>query len=179
SIAGDITALKGRPLNITLRSSIETETAVDDEQSHTRQPSLPRFGGIMDTLALTQHARKLGAELPSAQLGHVARALGVDPQYWDGSTVKGTHNASNDAAYTMMVLLLHAVRGDDLVKAGRLEEVPVREPRRGAGWKYLPARRKRGWRVLALIGVGVVGSVAGLVKLALSKPDNEKDDEDA
>ncbi|KAK5705270.1 hypothetical protein LTR97_002388 [Elasticomyces elasticus] len=178
SIAGDITALKGRPLNITLQSSIETETAVDDEQSHTRQPSLPHFGGIMDTLALTQHARKLGAELPSAQLGHVARALGVDPQYWDGSTVKGTHNASNDAAYTMMVLLLHAVRGDDLVKVGRLEEVPVGEPRRGAGWKYLPARRKRGWRVLALIGVGVVGSVAGLVKLALSKPDNEKDDED-
>ncbi|KAK3620405.1 hypothetical protein LTR56_023428 [Elasticomyces elasticus] len=178
SIAGDITALKGRPLNITLQSNIETKTAVDDEQPHTLQPSLPHFGGIMDTLALTQHARKLGAELPSAQLGHVARALGVDPQYWDGSTVKGTHNASNDAAYTMMVLLLHAVRGDDLVKTGGLEQVPVEEPRRVAGWKYLPARRKSGWRVLALIGVGVVGSVGGLVKLALSVSGSEMDDED-
>ncbi|KAK5698458.1 hypothetical protein LTR17_023633 [Elasticomyces elasticus] len=178
SIAGDITALKGRPLNITLQSNIETETAVDDEQPHTRQPSLPHFGGIMDTLALTQSARKLGAELPSAQLGHVARALGVDPQYWDGSTVKGTHNASNDAAYTMMVLLLHAVRGDDLVKAGGLEQVPVERPRRVAGWNYLPARRKSGWRVLALIGVGVVGSVTGLVKLALSVSGSEMDCED-
>ncbi|KAK5682347.1 hypothetical protein LTS10_005474 [Elasticomyces elasticus] len=178
SIAGDITALKGRPLGMTLRANLEPENAVEDEQTHTRQPSLPRFGGIMGTLALTQYARRLGAELPSAQLGHVARALGVDPQYWDGSTVKGTHNASNDAAYTMMVLLLHAVRGDDLVKAGGLEQVPVEEPRPGAGWKYLPARRKRGWSVLALIGVGVVGSVAGLVKLGLSTSESEMDDED-
>lgn len=74
------------------------------------------FDKVYDTLALGGMARKLGACLPSIRLGRLARSLEVDPKYWLANDVVGTHNASNDAAYTMMVMLLFAVRWDTLAE---------------------------------------------------------------
>ncbi|TKA74729.1 hypothetical protein B0A55_04039 [Friedmanniomyces simplex] len=181
SIAGDIIALKDRPLHIDLQPTAAPATPTPTPQQQDPdsapppppppQPPLPRFKAVYDTLALTQQARKRGASFPSAKLGYVARLIGIDPDYWDGSSVRGAHNASNDAAYAMMVLLLHAVRGESLGKAGALEEVPAEEE--GGAEVYgsmMPVEReskRKGGVLVGVVRLGVVGVVAGLVQLAL------------
>jgi len=51
----------------------------------------------------------------SAKLGKLVNWLGIHHQYQqDGSSI-GCHNAGNDAAYTMMALLIYAVRWESLV----------------------------------------------------------------
>jgi len=161
SIATDIAALKVRPLHIDLQPTAGSSTLRQEGEV-----GLPRFNAIFDTLSLTQNARKLGAQFPSAKLGFVARLIGVDPEYWEGSSVIGAHNASNDAAYTMMVLLLHAIRGESLVKQGALEDAPAENGPVVYRSVMLPQKKSKGWSK-ALVRLGAVGLVAGLVQLAL------------
>lgn len=75
------------------------------------------FDTVFDTQHLAMAARQNGMHLPVMQLGHLAHRLGVDSRFHSGMTVRDTHNASNDAAYTMMVMLLIAVRWNDLPSA--------------------------------------------------------------
>ncbi|KAK1053205.1 hypothetical protein LTR74_016350 [Friedmanniomyces endolithicus] len=169
SIAMDIAALKVQPLHIDLQPAAGSSILRQDggfAPTVTSQAKLPRFKAIFDTLALTQQARKLGAQFPSAKLGFVARLIGVDPEYWEGSSVIGAHNASNDAAYTMMVLLLHAIRGESLVKQGTLEDAPAEHGPVVYRSVMPPQKKSKGWSKV-LVRLGAVGLVAGLVQLAL------------
>ena len=72
------------------------------------------FDSVLDTAEIAQAACNNGVLLLSNRLGPLAQTLGVDSAYWLGRGVRGTHNAGNDAAYTMMVMLLFAVRWNDL-----------------------------------------------------------------
>lgn len=69
-----------------------------------------------------------GARIRSAKLGELVNWIGVHPQYEDRDTVFGVHNAGNDAAYTMMALLLYAVRWEQLVP-GEIKPLPAEELR--------------------------------------------------
>lgn len=68
-----------------------------------------------DTLMLTDAAIQQGATMTSAKLGKLVNWLGVHPQYRHNDTIIGCHNAGNDAAYTMMALLMYAVRWEEIV----------------------------------------------------------------
>lgn len=68
-----------------------------------------------DTLMLTDAAIQSGAGMKSAKLGKLVNWLGVHPQYRHNDTIIGCHNAGNDAAYTMMALLMFAVRWEHVV----------------------------------------------------------------
>lgn len=103
SIAGDVRVLKRGPnLRIDLSDGSNSDF---------------NFDRVYDTNMLSLVARSRGALFRGMSLGVLAQRLGVDAQYWSGSTVRGVHNASNDAAYTMMVMLLFAVRWDELPTA--------------------------------------------------------------
>ncbi|KAK4507933.1 hypothetical protein PRZ48_001668 [Zasmidium cellare] len=58
-----------------------------------------------DTYLLGRLWRATGAKAPDMSLNGLARAAGVNPKCFQNSRLRGWHNASNDAAYTMMVLL--------------------------------------------------------------------------
>lgn len=68
-----------------------------------------------DTLMLTDAAIQQGADIRSARLGKLVNWLGVHPQYRHNDTIIGVHNAGNDAAYTLMALLMYAVRWEQIV----------------------------------------------------------------
>lgn len=68
-----------------------------------------------DTLLLTDAAIQQGAEVRSARLGKLVNWLGVHPQYRHNDSIIGVHNAGNDAAYTLMALLMYAVRWEHIV----------------------------------------------------------------
>lgn len=72
------------------------------------------FDRTFDTSLFATEAKRNGVHLPNGQLGPLAQTLGVDSRFRTGHTVIGTHNASNDAAYAMMVMLLFAVRWNEL-----------------------------------------------------------------
>lgn len=119
SIKNDVDALGKRPLNMDLRQTTRVEPPSGTDRSH--------FQLVFDTLALTYYAESRGLRIQSAKLGYMAKRLGVDPKYWDaGSSVLGVHNAVNDAAYTMMLLLLYAVRWAEI---DRLPPPPIAEGR--------------------------------------------------
>lgn len=101
SIDGDVAALRGAGVRTDIRDPADVGVT---------------FNRVFDTLSFTMLAKRLGAMMPSGRLGMVVRQLGVDPQYVDptSNSVIGTHNASNDAAYTMMVLLLYVLKWDEL-----------------------------------------------------------------
>ncbi|EME49672.1 hypothetical protein DOTSEDRAFT_76908 [Dothistroma septosporum NZE10] len=70
---------------------------------------------VFDTFTLATAAEREGARIPKKSLSGLARCLQVDPRYCDeNGAVIGWHNASNDAAYTMMVLLLYGAHWQDL-----------------------------------------------------------------
>ncbi|EMC94574.1 hypothetical protein BAUCODRAFT_158151 [Baudoinia panamericana UAMH 10762] len=104
SIATDVAALGKRPLYIDLQNHEPTSNV--------------RFEKTFETLAFSDWIRQRGIDLPSARLGPVARWLGVDPRYHNPLKldVRGVHNASNDAAYTMMVLLLYALKWHEILQ---------------------------------------------------------------
>lgn len=79
--------------------------------------------------------------IPIRKLGHLVRRMGLDPRYISGGLedtrnlfanridrqtflakveaaagAKGLHNASNDAAYTMMAMLLFVLRWDEVAR---------------------------------------------------------------
>ncbi|OQO02293.1 hypothetical protein B0A48_11847 [Cryoendolithus antarcticus] len=88
----------------------------------TAQTGLP-VATTFDTLDLAHLATEQGARIPSKKLGRLVPRLGVNPVFLrqhDPVNVKGTHNASNDSAYTMIALLLFALRWD------RLTNIPMR-----------------------------------------------------
>lgn len=76
-----------------------------------------------DTMMLTDSAIQQGAQMKSAKLGKLVNWLGVHPQYRHDDSIIGCHNAGNDAAYTMMALLLYAVRWEEIVP-GKVEPEP-------------------------------------------------------
>lgn len=81
----------------------------------TKEMFLTRPTMAFDTARLTVNATQQGARIRSAKLGELVNRIGVHPQYEDRDTVFGVHNAGNDTAYTMMALLLYAVRWEQLV----------------------------------------------------------------
>jgi len=91
--------------------------------------SLFAFDGVFDTSEIAHAATEHGINFHSRQLGHLARTLHVDPRYWTDSGVRGTHNASNDAAYTLMVLLLLAVRWEELPQIVKMPSRLASQPR--------------------------------------------------
>lgn len=70
---------------------------------------------VFDTFMLTVAARKQGANIRQRRLGWLVNWLGVHPRYRRYNAVIGCHNAGNDAAYTMMALLMYAIRWDQIV----------------------------------------------------------------
>jgi hypothetical protein len=133
-----------------------------------------KFATIMDTFKLTRDLRKQRIPLPAGGLGPVARHLGVDPVYHDLHTLRGVHNASNDAAYAMMSLLLHAVkfpellagpRGPIIQPAGGVEpERPMRQISKHAGHTAKPRRRRARYTRSCWEGVWGHGVLAGILR---------------
>lgn len=68
-----------------------------------------------DTYMLASAAIEQGARIWSLKLGQMVNWLGLDHQYRLLYGAKACHNAGNDAAYTMMALLLYAVRWEQIV----------------------------------------------------------------
>ena len=106
SVAGDLAALLN---DSNLRIDLGHDGGVSDMGV--------RFDHTFDTYALADQAKFAGAHMPGKKLGQLAYWLGVDEKYKrpasyrePAGSVVGTHNAGNDATYTMMVLLLFAVR---------------------------------------------------------------------
>lgn len=59
-----------------------------------------------DTYMLGQLWRRNGGVVPSLRLSPLAKAVDVNPKHFtEEDNLRGWHNASNDAAYTMMILL--------------------------------------------------------------------------
>lgn len=114
SIAGDINVLR-RSQN--MRIDLSKGPSADFS-----------FDKIYDTSQMSIAAKQDGAIFPCGRLGHLARRLEVDPAYWHGDTVRGIHNASNDAAYTMMVMLLFAVRWPRLPEELKTPPPPLQLP---------------------------------------------------
>ena len=85
-----------------------------------------RFDHTFDTYALADQAKFAGAHMPGKKLGQLAHWLGVEEKYKrpasyrePAGSVIGTHNAGNDATYTMMVLVLFAVRWPEITSPRR------------------------------------------------------------
>ena len=97
-------------------------------------PEIP-ISMVFDTATLAHEAKIAGAEVPAKRLGNLVNWLGVHPQFRRGSSVIGWHNAGNDAAYTMMALLMLAVNWGHVVRPGYgvksgyevMRDVPVEE----------------------------------------------------
>jgi hypothetical protein len=70
---------------------------------------------VFDTFMLTVAAKQQGANIRQRRLGWLVNWLGVHPRYRRYNAVIGCHNAGNDAAYTMMALLMYAIRWDQIV----------------------------------------------------------------
>jgi hypothetical protein len=96
---------------IRMRFSPGLELDLLDQEPYPKNPI-----GQFDTLFLTERAIREGAEIPSAELGRLASWLGIPRKYRNknGSSI-GCHNAGNDAAYTMMALLIYAVRWESVI----------------------------------------------------------------
>ncbi|KAK4550736.1 hypothetical protein LTR36_000315 [Oleoguttula mirabilis] len=91
-----------------------------------------QFKTTFDTTALTATAIQRGAQIPSAKLGPLVAHLGVEPKFIEKTrrrtvTVVGTHNASNDAAYTMMALLFYATRWEEIIEGAAQEPAGTAE----------------------------------------------------
>lgn len=80
-------------------------------------PEIP-ISMIFDTVTLAHQAIIAGAYIPSRRLGKLVNWLGVHPQFRRGRGVLGWHNAGNDAAYTMMALLMLAVNWGHILQPG-------------------------------------------------------------
>lgn len=92
SLEGDLQAIAGTPgLNIDFL-----------------QPNIDTFHVkcLLDTLDLADEAHAYGLHLPRKRLGNLVNQLGIPPEYLNANNgAKGVHNASNDAAYTMLAML--------------------------------------------------------------------------
>ena len=74
---------------------------------------------IFDTFMLAVAAKQQGAKIRERGLGFLVNWLGVHRRYQLYNSVKGCHNAGNDAAYTMMALLMYAIRWEKIVPGKR------------------------------------------------------------
>ncbi|KAI6858320.1 hypothetical protein KC338_g7751 [Hortaea werneckii] len=168
SVEGDVAALRGPGVRLDISDPATVGV---------------RFHKLFDTYMFSQAIQGYGAPLPTAKLGWAVRYLGVDPTYVDPDihgTVIGTHNAVNDAAYTMMTLCFYALRWEELSNGVVLEPTSATSPRnakvlssnsaevspprnisqskrrRGIQGSLISAwRRYRGRTMLAAIGAGI------------------------
>lgn len=99
---------------------------------------------IFDTFSLAMDAQREGAYLPRKNLSDLARSLKADPRYFneDGSVI-GWHCASNDAAYTMALLLLFGAHWQDMVQTAtpftgrsRTKSPSIQAARSWSGWLF-------------------------------------------
>jgi hypothetical protein len=74
---------------------------------------------VFDTFMLAVAAKQQGAKIRERGLGFLVNWLGVHRWYQLYNSVKGCHNAGNDAAYTMMALLMFAIRWEKIVPGKR------------------------------------------------------------
>lgn len=70
---------------------------------------------VFDTFMLAVTAKQQGAKTRWRALGWLVNWLGVQRRYRSFGSVKGCHNAGNDAAYTMTAILMFALRWDKIV----------------------------------------------------------------
>jgi hypothetical protein len=185
SLRGDVRLLSARPLNMDLRDPRDTGG--------------PRIESWFDVLALSERAQSLGAYIPRARLGSVVRRIGSDPLYHaPADKVKGVHNAGNDAAYTLMALLLYAKGWEDVlslapptwakdkVKEARAKKADGESAGRTRTVKHddnqwrpvrpIISQREWPWRRATII-VGLVGGFAILTKFASFLGYRASDDE--
>lgn len=73
---------------------------------------------VFDTHILGQLARRQGHPFLSMSLASIARGVGIEKRYHLGTGLAACHNASNDAAYTLLTLLTLALRWKDLTGRG-------------------------------------------------------------
>ena len=112
SVGGDLKAIAREPLKLDISSASEH--------------NILSWAGEYDTNVLSVFAASLGARWPgnTMQLGYLLPLLGCHPRFIDaGARVKGWHNSSNDAAYSMMALLLYATRWDEIITQQSTPEV--------------------------------------------------------
>lgn len=94
-----------------MRYSPGLELDLFGEEAFLKKPAMS-----FDTWMLADTAIQQGVVIPSAKLGRLASWLGIPKQYrQDNGSSIGCHNAGNDAAYTMMALLIFAVRWESIV----------------------------------------------------------------
>ncbi|KJX98715.1 hypothetical protein TI39_contig396g00003 [Zymoseptoria brevis] len=87
---------------------------------------------VFDTYWLGMDVKREGADLSGLSLGTMANSIGIDPVYRSEDAVIGWHNASNDAAYTMMCLLTFAadwniIIGNETRSAAMQDEIRCAE----------------------------------------------------
>ena len=120
SISNDLEGLRrSHNLNLLDPTSLTSSTAPSSPYT---SDLTPKITTIFDTFTLADNLL-----IRPAALGLLARYLAVDPRFWRqdrylSEGVKGVHNASNDAAYAMMVLMLFGVKGPELEAKARAEE---------------------------------------------------------
>ena len=85
---------------------------------------------VFDTFMLAVAAKKQGAKIRERGLGFLVNWLGVHRRYQLYNSVKGCHNAGNDAAYTMMALLMYAIRWEKIVSGKREPRHEKSKPQR-------------------------------------------------
>jgi len=88
---------------------------------------------VFDTFMLSHDAIQQGAEVTSSRLGKLVCWLGIPEQYQQDGLCIGWHNAGNDAAYTMMALLIYAVHYERIITG---KAVPI-SPEDFAEWRRL------------------------------------------
>jgi hypothetical protein len=94
-----------------MRQSPGLELDLFSEEAFLTKPTM-----AFDTWMFTDTAIQQGVVIPSARLGRLASWLGIPQQYrQDNGSSIGCHNAGNDAAYTMMALLIYAVRWESII----------------------------------------------------------------
>jgi hypothetical protein len=79
------------------------------------EPFLIKPTMSFDTCILTDSAINKGAAITSSALGKLVCHLGIPTQYQQNGRCIGWHNAGNDSAYTMMALLIYAVRWESII----------------------------------------------------------------
>lgn len=110
SLQGDLDALRRSPnLHLDLLSSDYTDLAIV---------------ATFDTCMLGRLWRDEGGVAPSLRLSPLAKAVNVNSKYFtEHHQLRGWHNASNDAAYTMMVLLNLLARGRNVEDNNNFDSV--------------------------------------------------------
>ncbi|KAM3424814.1 hypothetical protein BST61_g6795 [Cercospora zeina] len=120
----------GRPNSriVLVGQSIGSDIAILKRDTNIRFDLMSSIGNthqIFDTYHLAALARKQGVKYESMKLSSIAMRWGIENKYWttwhlgslesEGEKLRGVHSAGNDAAYSLLTVLLFGLRWDDMV----------------------------------------------------------------